>query len=97
MNITDRGQKTALHWVKDIQCLRLLLKAGAHVNVKLSNTLKYKFLNNPTKDVCMMLFAAREILDGTTVVVTHNTGRETETQVPDYLLFKDVEFRLKHQ
>ena len=97
VNITDRGQKTALHWVKDVRCLRLLLKAGAHVNVKLYNALKYKILNNPTKDVCMMLFAAGEILDDTTVVETDHTGRETKAQVPDYLLFKDVEFRLKHQ
>ena len=97
VNITDRGQKTALHWVKDVQCLRLLLKARAHVNVKLYNALKYKILNNPTKDVCMMLFAAGEILDGTTVKEMDHTGRETKAQVPDYLLFKDVEFRLKHQ
>ena len=65
--------------------------------MKPHNAPKYKTLNNPTKGVRMMLFAAGELLDDTTVVETDHTGRETKAKVPDYLLFKDVEFRLKHQ
>ena len=96
VNRTDRGQKTALHRVKNVQCLCLLLKARAHVNMKPVNALEYKIANKPTKDVCMMMFAAGERLKYTTVVITHATGREDEAQVPDYLLFKDVKFHLKH-
>ena len=96
VNMADNSGKTSLHWVRDVRCLRILLKAGALVNMDASNALKYKILNTPTKDVCMMLFAAGEALDGTTVRTIDNRGREVKAPVPDYLLFKDLKLCLKH-
>ena len=44
----------------------------------------------------MVLFAAGEILDGTTLEGKDLLGHDRKVHVPGYLLFDDLKFNLKH-
>ena len=52
----------------------------------------------PNKAMVMLLYAAGETIDGTTIIEKHCLGLGTpeEKPVPDYLLFKDLKLNLKH-
>ena len=50
------------------------------------------------EDVCMLLFAAGETMDGTNVqqIDYFGSGKMEQVPIPDFLLFKDLGFCLKH-
>ena len=93
-----------MHYRKDelgselrLECAKLLLRAGAKVNVfqVVGPNYKYNALSvyildlfessgaQPNKEVCMLLYAAGETIDGPTV-----NGLNTRAPVPEYLLRK---------
>ena len=73
-NRNTKGGETVLHWAcGNVDCLRLLLQSGVRINrnnVQLQNALK-SYMTWPydvIKENVMLLFAARETIDGTVVV-----------------------------
>ena len=94
-----------------IECGKILLRAGAKINNTdwrdHNNGLKHYIGINrksPQKDICMFLYAAGETIEGTTVSVSDPNWHPKESaepdkfhaDVPEYLLFHDFRFYLKH-
>ena len=123
MNTIDQQLATPLHalmWNLDNveskllrKNVKLLLRAGANVNVFWNmtsmydnkynhNALRYYIIQCPTfsvqpdKKVCMLLYAAGETTDGTTVKRTSNAGYNEKVRVPQFLLQKRLKMDLKH-
>ena len=74
--------------VKSIDCAKILLNAGAHVNRKSStgiNALRIQCPKITNKKLEMVLFAAGETLDETQV-----------TRIPENLKHTDIKLCLKH-
>ena len=87
-----------------VNSARVLLGTGAKINVfnnKNINTLKRIIAENRPgvliKDVCMLLFAAGETIDGTTVEQGDYYGNsKVQVPIPEFLLHEDLRFCLKH-
>ena len=87
-----------------IASARKLLKAGAKVNVCNRdgiNTLKRYIAHNsraPDKDICMLLFAAGDLIGGSTFRAScdYFSHKIQQVQVPEFLLREDLIFSLKH-
>ena len=82
----------------------ILLGAGAKINVFNDNNvntlrriiaeIKPRVLS---KDVCMLLFAAGETIDGTTIERSDYYGNgKVQVPIPEFLLHQDLRFCLKH-
>ena len=84
-----------------IECVKVLLKAGARVNIKNKhghNALQCYIVEcEPViEELAMLLFAAGEVLDGTTVEKQERFGRVRSVKVPDYLQLHELRLVLKH-
>ena len=84
-----------------IECVKVLLKAGARVNIKNKhghNALQCYIVEcKPVvQDLAMLLFAAGETIDGHTVEKQERFGRLRSVKVPDYLQLQDLSLVLKH-
>ena len=87
-----------------VNSVRILLGAGAKINIfndNNVNTLKRIIAENRPhvlhKDVCMLLFAAGETIDGTTVERSDYYGNgKVQVPIPEFLLHHDLRFCLKH-
>ena len=87
-----------------VNSVRILLGAGAKINVfneNNVNTLRRIIAENRPrvlrKDVCMLLFAAGETIDGTTVERGDYYGNgKVQVPIPEFLLHQDLRFCLKH-
>ena len=85
-----------------VDSTRVLLRAGAKINVfndKNVNTLKRIIAENRSpllsRDVCMLLFAAGETIDGTTVERGDYYGNgKAQVPIPEFLLHQDLRFCL---
>ena len=101
----------ALSKINLVECGKILLRAGAKINVKNwrdhNNALRHYIGINrehPQREICMLLYAAGETLQGTTVAVSDPNWHPKESaepdkfyaKVPEYLLFEDLKFNLKH-
>ena len=74
-----------------IECIKILLIAGARVNKTNSlghNALQYYLIHchPPDADIVLLLYAAGEIIDGTTIETTSILGKRKLISVPDFLL-----------
>ena len=97
VNRLDNSGDTPLSGARHADCARELLLAGAQINRTTPNTLqKCIAFQASTKDTCMLLFAAGETINGTTIVCQDDYGREHKAVVPNYLLFDDLKLNLKH-
>ena len=87
-----------------VNSARVLLGAGAKINVFNDNNvntlrriiaeIKPRVLS---KDVCMLLFAAGETIDGTTIEQGDYYGNgKVQVPIPEFLLHQDLRFCLKH-
>ena len=87
-----------------VDSVRILLGAGAKINVFNDNNvntlrriiaeIKPRVLS---KDVCMLLFAAGETIDGTSVERSGYYGNgKVQVPIPEFLLHQDLRFCLKH-
>ena len=83
--------------------IKLLLKAGAHVNKINSchqNALQYCIAESHVinEDIVMLLYAAGETLGGPTVprFGVYRSANAKYVKVPDYLLNRDIKTNLKH-
>ena len=102
VNIKDTDNDTILIRAagrnKSTGCVRLLLKAGAKINMNCTalrrNIICQKI---PNKDLCMLLYAAGETIDGTTIKGKTWRGSMKIISVPDYLLHEDLKLNLQHQ
>ena len=86
-----------------LNCTRLFLRAGAHVNildVYGRNALQDRIFtagnHSPHQDICMLLYAAGETIDGTTVDGMRENSAFEHVPVPDYLLHKNLKLDLRH-
>ena len=83
--------------------IKLLLRAGAHVN-KINyhhqNALQHHIAESQvvSRDIAMLLFAAGETIDGTTVprFDVYRSANARFVNVPDYLLNTELTLCLKH-
>ena len=75
-----------------LSCVKLLLQSGAKINIRKasSNALKLQMalhnVSSDRSDICLLLYAAGETLDGTT----------DAEKLPDSLKFEALQFNLKH-
>ena len=80
----------------------VLLREGAKINIfngkNVNNLKRYiaKCFSRVDPRICMILFAAGEILDATTLEGKDFWGRDCEVSVPNYLLFDHLKMNLKH-
>ena len=101
VNKHDENGHTALMIVArftDEKWVRKYLKSGVLINLvdnKNQNALT-RHLMKCNKDVIMLLFAAGETVDGTTVDRKQDDGSTRKVPVPDYLLHEDLKLNLKH-
>ena len=97
VNRMDNSGNTPLSHVRHADCACELLVAGAQINRTTPNALQRCItLHSSTEEVCMLLFAAGETINGTTVVCKDVYGEEQNVAVPNYLLFDDLKLNLKH-
>ena len=111
VNIADSIGDTALSYAasyhesstsNDTRFIIELLKAGAHVNKR--NKFQHNALESHiahrlhvSREQCMLLQAAGEIIDGTAVNQYNDEGEVyLQSNVPDFLLRKDLRLCLKH-
>ena len=86
-----------LSFAHDAACIRELLLAGAKVNMTTPNALQECLSReSPLQDSCMLLFAAGEVINGTTFMYKDSWGKEKKVVVPSYLLLDDIKLNLKH-
>ena len=92
MNKADKFGNTALIIAASLgklQCIKMLLKSGAHVNKSSfgSNALKSYIMKcaSPSKDVAMLLYASGE-----------QVRPDAFFKVPKFLHFKTIKMKLKH-
>ena len=95
-----------------VMCVKILLKGGAQINLTnkiginalsqcllasgIRRGLATKQESIKAQEVAMVLYAAGEIIDGTTVERKERNGSVTKVPVPDYLLHDDLKLNLKH-
>ena len=97
VNRMDNSGNTPLSHVHHAECARELILAGAQMNRTTPNALQRCIAKqSSTEDLCMLLFAAGETINGATVVINDVNGEERKAAVPDYLLFDDLKLNLKH-
>ena len=104
MSLTESHFKRHLEGAsveKALECVKLLLKSGAHVNV--TNKYHHNALQcyivecEPIHvELAMILLAAGEIIDGTTVEIVERFGRLRRVDVPDFLQMTALKLNLKH-
>ena len=86
------GNKTVSP-AKQLQCITLLLKAGAHINrfnMFYQNALDEHFTNckPPRKEIAMLLFASGEM--------SELTAGQDDVEVPEYVVNSHLKLCLKH-
>ena len=91
VNTSDTKGSTALieaAYCGQTQCIRLLLTAGARVNIKNDsdhNALLAHISRHCSRDTTMLLYAAGEIIGGSTIQVEQWTHDTVYMEVPSYL------------
>ena len=102
MNTPDAHGNTALIMLsgnktvspaQQLQCITLLLKAGAHINrfnMFYQNALDEHFTNckPPRKEIAMLLFASGEM--------SELTAGQDDVEVPEYVVNSHLKLCLKH-
>ena len=85
---------------KALKCLKLLLQSGAHVNI--TNKYHHNALQcyiaecEPVvEELAMVLLAAGEIIEGTTVEMIERFGRLRSVEIPEFLQMNKDELNLK--
>ena len=103
VNIIDENNESALtcaSWRGHSECVKLLLEGGVRINIA-NNYSKNALCSHisliyPGKEICMLLNAAGEITDGTTIPATDVYGVVRQLLVSDYFLYEDLKLNLKH-
>ena len=104
VNIRDEWDRTALMMAvfpdDNNRCVKYFLKTIAQINLVNNdgeNALTHHLMKiNGIKEITMLLYAAGEAIDGTTVERKNYNGSIEQVPIPDYLLHKDLKLNLKH-
>ena len=102
VNVTDTKGNTILMAAAATgseQCVKRILKAGAYVN-KSNDMNQNAFMNffayHSSRNLAMLLFAAGEEIDGTTIEVEPWHRGIISMEVPEYIQNKQLQMCLKH-
>ena len=82
-----------------IDCVRILLKAGAHINqpyLPSQDFLQYLSQIEDKRKCAVLLYVAGEQMDNTTLEKNELLGDITPVEIAEYLQFNDLKLGLKH-